>query len=184
MIILFSVSTCFSQTLSKSYIDNWIECTFNILNPHEHSFYILNGILLENDSIEIKLAKLQINDLAVIDFLDKPTMDSLGFCNPLYGVVLLVSKDAQTDKAIEIDLNKARSKYSKSELNTTADIDPDKAEPVLILNGKQVYHTECYDVINKLKTRRISAINYIRRPVSEELYGANAINGLIIISTK
>ncbi|WP_461491650.1 hypothetical protein, partial [Pontibacter sp. HJ8] len=45
-------TTCLKgQSLSKEYVDNWIEKTFPALKVDSSALYILNGHLIESDSI-------------------------------------------------------------------------------------------------------------------------------------
>lgn len=174
----------FGQTLDKEYIDNWVLNTFPNSQIGENALYILDGILLDNDSLDYKLSKFKRTDITSIDYLDKALTDSLTFCKPLEGVIIMISKGSQIKRSIRETYNKAKTKYSKVDLQTTADINPEKGEPVLIIDGVQIDHREYFERFNEIKLKQIIGIQYIERPVNPEIYGANSINGLIKITTK
>jgi len=183
MLILWT-SLSFGQSLDKKFIDSWVLNTFPNSQIGENALYILDGILLDNDSLDIKLSKFQRTDITSIDFLDKALTDSLTFCNSLEGVILMISKNTQSKQSIRETYNKLKIKYLESGLKTTAEINPDKGEPVLIIDGAQINHREYFEKFNGLKLKHIIGIQYIDRPVNTEIYGKNAINGLVKITTK
>ncbi len=183
MLILWT-SLSFGQSLDKKFIDSWVLNTFPNSQIGENALYILDGILLDNDSLDIKLSKFQRTDITSIDFLNKALTDSLTFCNSLEGVILMISKSTQSKQSIRETYNKLKIKYSESGLKTTAEINPDKGEPVLIIDGAQINHREYFEKFNGLKLKHIIGIQYIDRPVNTEIYGKNAINGLVKITTK
>jgi hypothetical protein len=174
---------CFSsnaQTLDREYIDNWIKNTFLNSVIDSSTLYVLNGIPIENNLLNKKLSKFDRTDLIVIDFIDKETIDSLRIFQPRKGIVILNTKGNQKTELIKKNLTLAKEKFSKREIKLQ-DINTKFGEPVLVVNGVQIFHNECYEVINSIKEKEIIGINIIGRPVSEEIYGRNAINGLIII---
>jgi hypothetical protein len=172
------------QTLDKKYVDNWILSTFPESSLENNVLYILNGIPYTNNSISYELSKYHQSDLIQISLIDKNRFDSLILCRQHTSFVLLTTKGMQTRKSIRQNLTKAKNKYSKPNIRTTGDIDIKKGEPVLIIDGKQIFYNDCYFEINKLKTSRVLGVNYIDRPVSLIYYGSNGINGLIEIKTK
>jgi hypothetical protein len=174
----------YGQSLDKKYIDSWILNTFPNSQIGENSLYILDGILLNNDSLDYKLSKFKRTDITSIDYLDKAITDSLIYGRPLESVILLISKGSQIKRSIKETYKKAKTKYSKVDLQTTADINPDKGEPVLTIDGVQIDHREYYKRFNDIKLKQIIGIQYIDRPVNPEIYGANSINGLIKVTTK
>jgi hypothetical protein len=172
------------QTLDKKYVDNWILSTFPESSLENNVLYILNGIPYTNNSISYELSKYHQSDLIQISLIDKNRFDSLILRRQHTSFVLLTTKGMQTRKSIRQNLTKAKNKYSKPNIRTTGDIDIKKGEPVLIIDGKQIFYNDCYFEINKLKTSRVLGVNYIDRPVSLIYYGSNGINGLIEIKTK
>ena len=184
IISLLGLTSLYGQTLDKKYVDNWILSTFPELEIDSNVLYILNGIPIHPDSVDIEFGKFKQSDLIQITSIGKSQLDSLTFCRPYNSIVLLKTKGMQSKKSIRQNFTKAKNRYSKIDLKTTGDINIEKGEPVLIINGKQVFHTECYFEINKIKVFRIIGINYIDKPVSQNYYGANGMNGLIEIKTK
>ncbi len=185
MILLgFIIFNSFGQRLDKDYIDNWILKTFPDSKIDNDVLYILNGLMIGNETLNIELSKYNRDGLTTINFIDKATIDSLTFCKPLNGIVILVSKGQQSWKSIKNDLKIAKGKFKESKVKTTSDIDSRKGDPVLIINGKQIFYQDCFSVINRLYTKDLIGINIINKPVSKDIYGSNAENGLIIITKK
>ncbi|WP_321298207.1 hypothetical protein [Marinifilum fragile] len=169
--------------MDKKYIDSWIINTFPNSQIGENAIYILDGIPLDNDSLDFKLSNFNRTDITSIDYLDKALSDSLTFCKPIEGVILMISKGNQIKRSIKETFKKAKSKYLPVGLKTTADINSKRGEPVLIIDGIQINHREYYAKINEIKLRQIVGIQYIERPVNPNIYGENAINGLVKITT-
>jgi uncharacterized protein (DUF1015 family) len=185
-ILTFLILTNFSafgQKLDKEYIDNWITITFINSVIDSSTFYIINGIPIENSKLNQELSKFDKDDLVAVDFIDKETIDSLRIFQPRSGIVVLTTKGNQKKELIKKNLSVAKEKFRKRDIKLL-DINSKLGEPVLLVNGKQIFHNKCYDIINSIKTKDIVGINVIERPVSGEMYGSNAINGLIIIRTK
>ena len=183
-LLILGTNLSFGQSLDKKYIDSWVLNTFPNSQIGENALYILDGILLDNDSLDDKLSKFKRTDITSIDYLDKALTDSLTFCKPLEGVITMISKGSQIKRSIRETYSKAKTKYLKVDLKTTADINPDKGEPVLIIDGVQIDHREYFERFNEIKLKQIIGIQYIDRPVNPDVYGANSINGLIKITTK
>jgi uncharacterized protein (DUF1015 family) len=173
----------FGQKLDKEYIDIWITKTFTNSVIDNSTFYILNGIPIETNILNQELSKFKKEDLIVIDFIDKETIDSLRIFQPRSGIVVLITKGNQKKDLIKKNFSVAKNKFSKREIKLL-DINSELGEPVLVVDGEQIFHNECYEIINSIKPKEIVGINVIERPVSEEIYGRNAINGLITIRTK
>ena len=173
-----------AQQKGKQLIDNWILNTFPESIIDSTTLYLLNGSFLLGDSIEFVLNRYKPNDYAVINFVNRSAIDKLLLEKPHSGIVLLVTIDKQSFKTIKSDLIRAKERFKVYNPVTTSNIDTSKNEPVLIINGKQVFFKNCFKEINDLKARQIKSINYISRPVSKKIYGTNAVNGLIIINKK
>ena len=174
--LILWTSLSFGQSLDKKYIDSWVLNTFPNSQIGENTLYILDGILLDNDSLDIKLSKFQWADITSIDYL----IDSLTFCKPFESVILMISKGKQIKRSVRETYKKAKTKYLEFDLKTTTD----KGEPVLIIDGVQIDHREYFEKFNELKLKYIIGIQYIDRSVNPEIYGKNAINGLVKITTK
>lgn len=183
-ILILWTHLSFGQSLDKKYIDNWVLNTFLNSEISENTLYILDGRLLNNDSLDNQLSKFQQTDIVSIDCIDQELTDSWIFCRPLKDLILMTSKGMQTKRLIRVKYNKAKTKYLSTALNTNADINQNTDEPVLIINDVQIDYRECYKRINEVRLKQIIGIQYIEKPVNQETYGANAINGLIKIITK
>ncbi len=184
LISLIGVKFVFGQPLDKSYVDNWIQSAFPEFNSECDVLYILNGVPFTQNSVNNELGGFMRSDLIQINLIDENMLDSLIFCRRYSNIVLLTTVGMQTKKSIRENFNKAKIQYSKFNIGITGDINAEKGEPVLIINGKQVFYKDCYFQINKIRLSEIIGINYIGRPVSPAFYGANGVNGLIEIKTK
>ena len=182
--LAISIHSMDAQQKGKQLIDNWILNTFPESIIDSTTLYLLNGSFLLGDSIEFVLNRYKPNDYAVINFVNRSAIDKLLLEKPHSGIVLLVTIDKQSFKTIKSDLIRAKERFKVYNPVTTSNIDTSKNEPVLIINGKQVFFKNCFKEINDLKARQIKSINYISRPVSKKIYGTNAVNGLIIINKK
>lgn len=183
-LLIIGLLSSFGQPLNKDYIDNWILRTYSNSSIDEKVIYLLNGIPFSSDTLNLALSKFEQTELTTIMYLDHEEVLKLNFCNPITGMILLITKGKQSKKSIANDLVRVRKIYKKPNLKTTSDIDIEKKEPVLIVDGKQVFFRDNYNTLHKLKANEIIGINYIEKPVSVGLYGANGKNGLIIITTK
>jgi hypothetical protein len=184
ILITFGFFNSFAQNLDKNYVDNWVRETFPEAKIDTNVIYILNGIMIDSDTLDATLSRYNRNDLTTINFLDKILNDNVIVCGQIKGIVLMISKGQQSKKSIKNDLKTAKEKFKKSSLRTTSDINPKDGEPVLIINGKQIFFKDCYEEINNINTNDLIGINIIDKPVSKEIYGTNGVNGLIIITTK
>lgn len=110
-LLILWTNLSFGQSLDKKYIDSWVLNTFPNSQIGENALYILDGILLDNDSLDYKLSKFKRTDITSIDYLDKALTDSLTFCKPLDGVIIMISKGSQIKRSIRKTYNKARTKY-------------------------------------------------------------------------
>lgn len=170
----------FGQTLSKNHVDKWIVETFQTTEIDSNALYILNGHLIDTDSIENKLSSYSQSDLTLIDYLDKTTAENLIFCAPARGIVLLATKGNQNKKIIRKNFSKAVNRFANSESNQSTS----EELPALIINGHQVKSSKITSVLKSLRKADVLGVSIIERPVSKQLYGENGKNGLVVISTK
>lgn len=175
---------CLGQSLYKNYIDGWVLNTFPNSHIKENTLYILDGIPLVNDSLDYKLSKLKQTDLTSIYYLDKVLSDKVVLCKNSDDIILLTSKGNQSRKSIRETYKRVKAKYHKSASKSNSEINTDKCEPVLIIDGVHIDHKEYFEMFKKIKRKQIIGIQYIDIPVNPEIYGRNAINGLVIITTK
>ncbi len=188
IITIFSLTigllSSFGQTLNKDYVDNWVLSTYPNSHIDNKVVYVLNGLQQTSDTLDSLLVKYQQTDLTTIIYLDKNEIQNLNFCGSATGLILLCTKGNQSKKSIAKEFIKIKKLYTKSDLKNLRENEIEKNEPVLIIDGKQILVKDNFKRMNKLKTKEILGINYIQKPVSVELYGTNAKNGLIIITTK
>jgi hypothetical protein len=177
------MDSAYSQNLNKRDVDCWILGTIPNSLIDSSTAYIINGLPFDSKSVNQELCKYNQDDIVVFNFVDKMQIDSMTMFQPRSSIIFLTTKGNQTRKSIESDFAKAKRRFIKRELITTANIDTSLKEPVLIINGNHIFHSECYQRINSIKKSEITGINLIERPVSNEIYGSNGVNGLIIIKT-
>lgn len=173
-----------SQKLDKQNIDNWLITTFPKIQLDNQTLYIIDGFALNyNDDFSKIASSYEMTDIGTINYIDSTTLSKTSLCYKWNNIVVITIGE-QDKNTIKQSINKCRKLFKKREIITTADININDNEPVLIIDGKQIYFKECYHTINSLEVENIKSINYIDKAVSVEMYGANAINGLIIIKTK
>lgn len=184
LLIVFSF-TIKAQTLSKNYIDKWlIQCDTNyktkLINAYilDGKFYSKPDTLLLNTA----LTSIPINKILAIDPFWNYEISQYVDAPPLI-VVLISTRGGQSQKSKKLVLREAVTKYPKPIVYQNH-ISKDPTEPVLFINGRRVFHTECYSVLAKLKANSIVDIYYNRHPVPTEYYGQNAKNGLVMVWTK
>jgi len=185
IIVLFFLSvtglnSITGQVLSKQYIDNWVTTTFPDSRISKTTTYILNGNLLDSIGFSDMLSAYSINDISNINYLDSPGL----IPEKPVSAIILISTEKQDRESIKNILKRCQAKYIENEIVTATDIDKERGEPALVINDRQIPFNECYNVIHKIKESDIVSINHIEQPVSESLYGANSVNGLILIRTK
>lgn len=185
-IIILTVSffTAKSQSLNKKFIDNILENTFNDVKIFENSLYMIDGMGFKSDKVDVSLNKFKENELVGIDYLSHKTISKAYIYDKETSFIAIITKNRINRKYKKNELKRAKEKYIKRELIITSDIDTTLREPVLIINGKQIYHYECYNVINTIRIKDIETIFSIRHPVLVKSFGLNAVNGLIEIKTK
>ena len=184
LLLLFS-SYVNGQSVGKQYIDEWLIKCDTAYEASKISGYVFNNIFYDSkDSVKLnnELKLLANNNLLSIDpFWNEEllwTTENTG--KPL---VFIVTRGKQSINGKRAVLKTAITKYPKppfyqSHISTTS------TEPVLIIDGKYVFHADCYDILSRLKANSIADIYYNKHPVPTEYYGQNAKNGLVVIWTK
>jgi hypothetical protein len=183
IISLIGLTAVHSQSLNKQYVDNWILNVFPQAAIDESTLYIFNGMPYQGDSIEHLLKKYKRDDLIKINVLDKRYIDSSTIFIPRSSIIYMTTKGEMTDKEIKKEFKGVKDRFVKRKL-IVDNIDISLGEPVLVINGVQIFHADCYKRINNIDVSKIIGINCIDQPVSETVYGSNGINGLIEIKTK
>ncbi|NME71070.1 hypothetical protein [Flammeovirga aprica] len=183
-LLILWINLSFGQSLDKKYIDSWVLNTVPNSMTGKNVLYIIEGIPLNNDSLNYELSKFKRSDIISIHYIGKAYANSLTFCRPLEGIIIIIPKGGQSKRSIRETFSQAKAMYPKPDLKTTADIDPEKGEPVLIIDGVQIDHRKYFDRFNEIKLKKIIGIQYIDNPVNPEIFGANSVNGLVKITTK
>lgn len=180
-ILLLLMSLCSkSQNLDKTNIDNWLIATFPQIQLDDRTLYFIDGFQIDGEDDFCKiLSKYEMEDIATINYVDS----IITRCNGMNNLVIITTGE-QNVKTIEETIETCKRLFKKRNLKVKEKINPEDKEPVLIINGEQIYFKECYNAIHKIKTKDIRSINYIEKVVSGSLYGTNAVNGLIIIKTR
>jgi len=181
--LFFIFQSAYSQTLSKKYVDDWITKCDKKIEIRDITLYVIDGkpFYSPDDKTKIdSVLKEWPNDrLLDIDFFK---IDSLGYEHPHAIFAIVESKGSQSARQKRKLLKKAISKYDQSQLHFDH-IPHDSKDPVLLINGREVFYADCYNKLLKLQRRDIYAISVCMHHVPEEYYGKNAKNGLIQIWT-
>ena len=178
--LLFFYGSLSSQELTKDYIDNWILKTFPSAEIDTTVLYVVNGYLFDYKNITRELSKYSKQELFGIDFFDK-NMQKDPFHGQISNVVL-INIGQERRKIIRRKLEKVVSTFALNEDCTV--VRPNTEIPVLMINDMIIPPSDCCDTITDLKARKIRGINIVNRPVSQEYYGDNGKNGLIMIKLK
>jgi hypothetical protein len=176
--LMISFSSLNGQNLSQDYIDSWIKSAFLISEIDTNAVYMLNTEPLQCTDCDFIWKKYLQSDIVQVNFFDASENNSLHNDKDL---ILVWTVGSQSDKIIKEKYKSVKKKFAKRELKTTANIDTSLKEPVLIINDRPVFHSDCYEEIRELNKKNIIGIGIMDRPVSEAIYGMNGINGLIII---
>ncbi|MCR5889060.1 hypothetical protein LRS06_15040 [Hymenobacter sp. J193] len=184
VLMVLSFKALYAQTLTRNYVDGWVLATFPGAQINDKIFYILNGRPIPIDSLNTQLLKHKIQDVTAIDYIDRVTVKNAILCNPSACIIVVQTKGNQSRKLIGAYYEEAKGRYRKPELIISSHINPKNGEPVLIINGKQIFHKDAFDALRIIKLKTIIGLNIIDRPVAESIYGENAVNGLIIVTTK
>jgi len=179
--LFLTVFTTSAQKLDKQYIDNWITKTFEGAIVDNHTIYMINGLMLGADRIGWMLLNFKPTDLTTIDWIEKSKLDSSIF-RASSGIISLITKGQQSSESIIADFNLVKSKFKKDKIRVTDNVS--YPEPALIINGVSIQHNDRYDKISTLNFSRIIGINFIQKPVSQDIYGRDAKNGLVIITLR
>lgn len=191
--VLISFRPAFAQELTKNYIDEFILRTFPTAEMDTSLLYVLNGYAFEYNEINKELLKYKVSQLYTVDFLDHDyvaehfggrRIDILEgtFEEPRKGIVLLqVGK--QNRKNVRELLKEGISKFDTDEDNIS-DVGSTNRVPALVINGTIIPYPDSFETISNLKVKKIKGISIINQPVSQDYYGENGINGLIMIKLK
>jgi len=150
----------------------------------EHTLYLINGIPFDrSDSLRLDSALLSypIRYLINIDFLTTAGLNRDHHSNrPLVSIRFAYQ---QPDKEKNSIWKKAARAFSDRYVSFSQHIFTHAKDPVLYINNKKIHHTATRDSIQSLSAGSIYYIEYKPEPVSPELYGQNAKNGLVRIWT-
>jgi hypothetical protein len=183
----------FGQELTKNLIDEFILRTFPTAEMDTSWLYIVNGYPFEYNEINAEVRKYDISLLYTINFLDHDFVaEHFGgrridiieatFEVPRKGIVLLqVGK--QSRKSVRELLKEGISKF-ETDNDNISDVRPVNRVPVLVINETIIPYPDSFETISNLKVKKIKGINIIKQPVSQDYYGENGINGLIMIKLK
>jgi len=184
LVLLFIFKSAAGQTLNKKYIDDWVIKCDTSIKLSKINLYSLRGRVYEpNDSIKLNtdLENISFSKLLSIDFYRTediiPTTGAPGKI-----IVLIAIKGNQSTKQKRKFLEEAITKYNPMQLPTNH-IPSDSKEPVLLINGKEIFHSDCYRELLKMRKNYIYAVDIYMHQVPQEYYGQNAKNGLIQIWT-
>jgi hypothetical protein len=94
--------------------------------------------------------------------------------------------DYKKNDSIKLDsiLKKIKNRFSDNYNIYSQHILANAKNPVLIMNGNTVHHSEVKAKIDILRIEEILYIDYKEEPQSLEIYGQNAKNGLVSLWTK
>ena len=175
---MISFCSLYGQNLTKNYIDNWIVTTFPEMEIDDKTIYILNGALIDNENIDLKLKQYLQSEIVFIDKIDKSVIDSSTIFLPNTKIIMIGTNDGIKRKNVRKQFKIAKKLFSIYEPDSVNN------KPVLIINEKQIDKDVCHSQMNKIKFSKVFGVQIIDRPVSVDKYGTAGQNGLVIIKTK
>jgi hypothetical protein len=184
MFFLSFLQVASGQTLNKKSIDWWVtKCDTNVKSNLINLYLIDGNGFAPADSLKLNsvLKKISYRQLLSIDF--HKTEEVLPTTEVPGRIIIIVSRKGNQSLELKKQLLKeAISKYEKPKFYTNH-IQSDSPEPVLTVNDKLIFHSDCYHELLKIRKSSIYAINIYSHHVPEEYYGQNAKNGLVQIWT-
>lgn len=183
--LLLASSYVRGQNVNKQHIDEWLLKCDTAYKAGKIWGYAFNNVVYEpkeSAKLDSALKTLAINELLSIDPFWNQELSSTTE-NPGKLLVLIITKGKQSIKDKKTLFKTVLTKYPKPQLYQNH-IDPASAEPVLLINGKPIFHADCYTELSKLTDDSITDIYYSKHPVPQEYYGQNAKNGIVTIWTK
>lgn len=141
------------------------------------------GLSGQADSLKIDsiLVHYPANHLISLDFL---TYDKASSLHNNKNVIILQFAYAQKNKQKQVLWNKVSTAFTDAYSSFSQHILTNAKDPVLYIDNEKIHHTETRKRIKNLTPKNIYYIHYDTQPVSAELYGQNAKNGLAGIWTR
>lgn len=173
-ILLFELNVGLAQKVDLKTIQNKLELA-------DSGLIIINGIpydLANGDRVDSVL-NLYSNEYLVemIKFKNEGQFPHLQHNE----IAIVLFTYQQDKKKIKQTLKELRTKFPDKYNGFSQHVLDDSKNPVLLINNKQIHHTEAKAEIEKLKTKDIYYIQHNQNSVSSEIYGQNAKNGLVRI---
>jgi hypothetical protein len=189
-ILFITFHSAIGQVLNRQYIETWV-AKFNPKTKGQPiTMYVVDGQYFyvdmpgKRDSIlrqlDSTLHKISRQDVA---FIYGISTDEVSFAEvPGKVMVMVATKGKERKKEKKRELKRAIAKYDSSEIYLDH-LSKDSKDPVLFINDKEIYFSQCRKELMKIKKSSIYAIAIYNQPVPTEYYGENAKNGLIEIWT-
>ena len=180
VVLLISSYVLNGQNLSQDYIDFWVATNFSVSEVDTNAVYLLNGEYLDCIDCDNVWKEYLQNELIQVYFIDASEQNAIHNAKDLILVWTLGNQSKETIKEkwkkVKKTYKKAKKIYSESEIAFK--------EPVLIINEKRIKYPDSSEAIKGIRKSEIVGIGVYERAVSTDIYGANGVNGLVIIKTK
>jgi len=171
------------QSIDKSYIIKWIKAadsTFAVDSVITYKIDRQSFYTYDTASLNARLRLITVDRLASI-FYSKYKTDNYV---PGKGTIYISTIKEQSTEIIESWLPNAKGLFVDNYVSFSQHIFIDAKDPVLLIDNKQVHHTEVREALNKLDPKDIYDISVNPSPAPAFMYGQNAKNGLVQIWTK
>ena len=166
-----------AQDLSHKYLFNQFE-----IEDGKKFLYVVNGVSYDTLSVDSVLSTFSSNLLVSITKINQ--LSNPIFCNRNSEVVLIVFAVQQPSRVINNKVKKAKKTFKDNYYGFSNHILNNSKDPVLIIDNKQIHHTEVKSKLKNLRVYDIFYIDHLTEPQAAENYGQNADNGVIRIWTK
>ena len=178
LLISLLINSYAQQKLTLGYIDTALARNDTTYRSMPNMLYVIDGIpyIRPGDELAAALSKIATERVMDIVFSKSAPTDCYGGD---YVIIKTFGKQAAPSKTKYLQMAKLafKDKYH----SFSQHILPNSQDPVLFINDQPVHHTECIEVLNKLKIRDIKDISVYLWPSSQPYLGQNAKNGVVKI---
>jgi len=178
LLISILIKSYAQQKLTLEYIDTALARNDTTYRPMPNMLYVIDGVpyVKPDDELAAALSKIATERVMDIVFSKSAPTDCYGG-----DYVIINTFGKQTTPTKTKYLQMAKMAFKDKYHGFSQHILPTSQDPVLFLNDRPVHHTECSEVLKKLKIRDIKDMSVYLWPFSQAYLGQNAKNGVVKI---
>jgi len=176
LLLSFDSNFLVAQQLDKDKIYNEILKRFPSAQLDDKTLYVLNGIPVQNESLDSEISVVKKSDLCGLQYLNSSMVKENTFLRPGASVVIITTKEKIYRKSQKEEFKRITELYQVEQETSGL--------PALTINGELIQPDRSKEIINNLKRKKTECINIIDYPVSTDYFGENGKNGLVELQTK